>query len=143
MTDEPFAKIAFTDDEGRVETLWAVHVGPDRYRLDNSPWYQYGVSVGDIIEAPAGADGFPAFKRVIEKSGYRTVRVLFERVLENGDPFLEAVKALGCGFEGAHGRLISIGVPPAVDLETVTGFLVEQGVKWEYADPTYEQLHGG
>jgi hypothetical protein len=142
MSDEPMAKIAFTDEDGRVETLWAVHVGPDRYRLDNSPWYQYGVSYGDVVEATAETEGFPAFRRVVEKSGYRTVRVVFDETLEKGHPFFTAVQELGCSFEGANGRLIAIDIPPSVALESVTKLLIERGVQWEYADPTYEQLHG-
>src|SRR5262245_49062417 len=129
MTDEPMAKIAFTADDGQVETLWAVHVGPNRYRLDNSPWYQYGISCGDVVEATLSADGFPAFQRVVEKSGHRTVRVIFDRTLEKEDPFLVAVQELGCSFEGAHGRLIAIDIPPSVELETITSFLVEKDVQ--------------
>jgi hypothetical protein len=143
MADEPRAKVAFTADDGQVETLWAFHVGPDRYKLDNSPWYQYGISCGDIVEATSGPDGYPTFRRVVEKSGYRTVRVIFDQPLEKGDPFFVAIQELGCGFEGAYGRLIAIDVPPSVSLEAVTGFLVKKGVQWEYADPTYEQVHGG
>lgn len=40
--------------------MWATQVGPDRYRLENSPFYAYGVSWLDIVEArPADASGLP------------------------------------------------------------------------------------
>ena len=47
--DEP-AKIAF-DTETIVETLWARQIGPERYRIDNIPFFVYGVSLGDVVEA--------------------------------------------------------------------------------------------
>jgi hypothetical protein len=34
-------KIAFSDQQGQIETLWARDLGDGRYRLDSSPWYQY------------------------------------------------------------------------------------------------------
>src|SRR5437867_12130575 len=42
-------KIAFTDDDGQVETLWAFDLGGGRYRLDSTPWVQYGVSWMDEV----------------------------------------------------------------------------------------------
>jgi hypothetical protein len=102
--DEP-TKIAF-DTETIVETLWARRIGPERYRIDNIPFFVYGVSLGDVVEArwreedlrphrgaPEGREqaqiderdedegdeeyGFPYFVRVLEKSGNRTLRVAF------------------------------------------------------------------
>src|SRR5262245_57962015 len=45
------AKIALEGPHGDVETLWANVVGPHLYELDNLPWYAYGVSAGDLVEA--------------------------------------------------------------------------------------------
>jgi len=50
MTDtpNPKAKVLFRvpNDDGtaEVEALWATHLGGDNYKLDNSPFYAYGVS---------------------------------------------------------------------------------------------------
>lgn len=68
-------KVAFRDSEGDVETLWAYDLGGNRYRLDNTPWFQYGVSFEDVIEALPEADGMRFFTQVLAKSGFRTVRV--------------------------------------------------------------------
>jgi hypothetical protein len=50
---EPSARVLFrVEEEGgsaKVETLWAFDLGEDRYQLDNSPFYAYSVSVGDIV----------------------------------------------------------------------------------------------
>jgi len=65
-------------DPGDVETLWAVPVSGGFYRLDNSPFFAYGVSSQDIVEAQPGQDEFLEFVRCIKKSGNRTVRVVFQ-----------------------------------------------------------------
>src|SRR5439155_23377778 len=113
-------KIAFTDDDGQVETLWAFDLGGGRYRLDSTPWFQYGVSWKDVV----------------------TVRVAFEERTGAENPILSGLQSLGCSFEGANRRLFAIDVPPEVSLQAVRDFLVSNKVQWEYADPTYADLHG-
>jgi hypothetical protein len=81
----PTAKVLFrvVDEDGsiNVETLWAFDLGQDAYRLDNSPFYAYSVSVGDVVFAPVDPqDERPTFQRVLEKSGNRTVRVILTQV---------------------------------------------------------------
>jgi hypothetical protein len=115
-------------------------MGAGKYRLDNTPWYQYGVSYQDVIETAPEADGFPFFVRVLEKSGYRTIRVRSRT--EVSQDLLESIKSAGASYEGADKRLIAIDIPPGVDLEVVVQLVEASGIEWEYADPTYEQVHG-
>ncbi len=69
-------KVELRDRSDHVETLWATPVGRDRYKLDNSPFYAYGVSWQDVIEARPEREGdLPTLVRVVEKSGNRTIRV--------------------------------------------------------------------
>ena len=135
-------KIAFTDDDGQVETLWAFDLGGGRYRLDSTPWFQYGVSWKDVVAARPDSDGLLCFTQVLEKSGYRTVRVAFEERTGAENPILSGLQSLGCSFEGANSRLFAIDIPPEVSLQAVRDFLVSNKVQWEYADPTYADLHG-
>jgi hypothetical protein len=135
-------KIAFSDAEGNVETLWAADLGDGRYRLDSSPWYHYGVSWKDVVTAEPAADGLLCFAQVLEKSGHRTVRVLFEDPTESKNPILSGLLNLGCTFEGAHSKLFAIDIPPNVELATVRAFLIENDAQWEHADPKYSELHG-
>ncbi len=142
VTDsEPqLVKVEFrTDDD--VETLWAEPLGDDRYRIDNTPFYAYGVSWRDVVLAEPQAGAFPIFASVVEKSGHRTVRVI---VTDAGalERLQSGILALGCTFEGAWQELICIDVPPEVDLESVRQFLIASPFEWEHADPTYEQLYG-
>src|SRR5439155_27088962 len=64
-------KIAFTDDDGQVETLGAFDLGGGRYRLDSTPWFQYGVSWKEVV----------------------TVRVAFEERTGAENPMLSVLQA--------------------------------------------------
>lgn len=131
-------------DASDIETLWAVPVDTDLYRLDNSPFFAYGLSWQDVIEAKPADDQFLEYVRCVRKSGNRTVRVIFQDYRSDDQPaheILRELKNLGCSYEGMQPRMISINVPPKVNLREVTDFLTEQhGLQWEYADPTYDEV---
>lgn len=139
MTEIPLTKVAFTDDVGDVETLWAFDLGGGRYKLDSTPWYQYGVSYQDIISA-ALRDGRLHFERVVDKSGYRTLRVRSDNAVPQR--LLDSLIAIGCNFEGANPTFIAIDVPAHIDLSAATDLLVASGLEWEHADPTHEEIYG-
>jgi hypothetical protein len=145
----PAAKVLFRvpDGEGAadVETLWAVDLGDDRYRLDNSPFDAYSVSWQDVVLAPFSPDEQMAtFERVLEKSGNRTVRVILDSPPEEGSTSAEVIQGLlrlGCSYEGATERYLSVNIPPGVELEEVRAYLEEREVEWEHADPRYSELY--
>ena len=137
-----FVKIRLTGPDGEIETPWAEPVG-DYFRLDNLPWYAYGVSDDDIVEAtPADTDGVFDFVQVHTPSGNRLVRIIFDRPDES-QPVLDHLKAMGCHYEGANENYIAVSIPPEVDLASVTSFLVTSGQQWEHANPTYDEIHRG
>ncbi|MBJ6801134.1 DUF4265 domain-containing protein [Geomonas propionica] len=143
------AKVLFRvfNDDGtaEVETLWATKLDGDNYRLENSPFYAYGVSWQDIIFAPFDQDeGFPSFQSVVTKSGHRTVRVVFQSPVEDGNntqQILQTLVDLGCTYEGANNSYVAVDVPPTSDFEAVCNFLTERAATWEHADPTYSSLY--
>lgn len=140
-----FVKIRLTGPSGEVETLWAEPVRPSIYRLDNEPFFAYGVSSNDLVEAAPDESGYLEFVRVVEASGNRTVRILFDRfpaTSPQGQSLIERLKAEGCSYEGAFSKLLAITVPPDASLEAVASLLKESGLQWEYANPTWDQLHG-
>ncbi len=145
---EPTAKVLFRvpgeGDSAYVETLWAIDLGNDHYRLANSPFYAYSVSWQDVVLAPFSLEEqLPTFQRVVEKSGNRTVRVSFNPPVEAGnlsDELLQGLVCLGCSYEGATTIYMSINVPPDVELEAVRSYLMEHDAEWEHADPTFEAL---
>lgn len=138
--DSTFVKIAFRDANGKIETLWAIDLGDGEYQLDSSPWFQYGVSWKDVVEAEPDADGLLHYQRVRRKSGHKTLRVISENPIEQS--FLDALVATGCTYEGATPRFLAIDVPADVELNAVVDMLDKSGLQWEYGDPTYQDIHG-
>jgi hypothetical protein len=78
-SDKPTAKIALRGPDGEIETLWAVDLGSDHYRLDNTPWYAYGISWQDVVEAQPDEQGQLHFVKLVSKKGNRTVRITAEQ----------------------------------------------------------------
>ncbi len=139
-TDDPTAKIALRGDDGEIETLWAYDLGNGRYKLDNTPWYAYGISWHDIVEAVPDEAGLLRFTKVVAKSGNRTVRILSDEPFT--DEWLSKLRAVGVSYEGATRRYLGVNIPPSTDLDAVTAFLIAEGIEWEYVDPSYEEVHG-
>ena len=140
--EEKMVKVLLQDGD-EVETLWAVHLQENLYRLENSPFFAYRVSWEDIVEAEPDKNGVLCFSRIAVKSGNRTVRVItqtYETTSEEAKPFLDGIIQLGCSYEGLQPRLVSITVPSEIELETVVDYLIASGHDWEYADPTYDDL---
>ncbi|MDA0791945.1 MAG: DUF4265 domain-containing protein [Proteobacteria bacterium] len=131
------AQVKFLLEEGGEpvsETLWALSLGKDRFKLSNIPVYVFGVSVADIVLARYDRiHRVPVFQRIIMKSGNRTVRALFATTLrrEQAVPVLER---MGCGMEGAGLDILAINVPPRTNLPDVLHYLVQVEAEWELAD---------
>ena len=137
-------KIQLTGPDGEVETPWARALGNDQYELDNTPWFTYGLSLHDVIEARPPAPGeFPAFVRVIRKSGYRTIRLILDPPADaspDSQDILDRLRELGCSYEGMYHRLFAVDIPPEVDLWAIRAFLITTEREWEHADPEYDEL---
>jgi hypothetical protein len=147
LAEQGYVKIRMSDSDGFTETAWAVRVAPgkDHFRLDNSPFYAYRVSDEDVVEGQYVADGMYDFVRVVERSGNRTVRLMFGEDKADstfGKRVLDTITALGCSYEGMFNVTMSITVPPDVQLEAVAGYLTSTGLEWEYANPTYADQFG-
>lgn len=145
--DNELVKIRLkSTDENDYETVWAEPLADNYYRLDNSPFFAYGLSWRDVVEARVGSDGVLDYVRVIRKSGNRTVRIIFPAYGSSDDKarvVLEEIRKLGCSYEGMKPSLVSVNVPPDINLASVTNFLKTcSGIEWEYADPTYSEITG-
>lgn len=102
------------------ETLWATQMGPDTYRLENSPFYAKGFSYLDIVLPEFDPEvGFPVVQRVLQSSGRSTYAVwTVDGVDSNGGfaRFWQPIEELGCTFEGACSKLLSVDVPASTDV---------------------------
>ena len=138
---QKMVKVGIRDKSGQVETLWATPLGENTYRLENSPFFAYGISWNDIVIAELDSEGFPFFIRVIEKSGYKTIRVITEKDSKELPVLLSDINKLGCNYEGAFSKLVVIDIPPEVELRIVSDFMSQTNFEWEFADPTPEQVN--
>ncbi len=131
------------DGETHVETPWATPLGRNKFRLENMPFFAYDISLHDVVEAKKQKDGFPLVKRVVEKCGNRTVRVIFRGAVgksKKTEAILDDLEELGCDFECANPKLVVVLVPPDSDFDTVTKYLDNKKLNWEYADPSSATL---
>ena len=145
----PMVKILFQPNDDHytsTETLWAEDLGNHRYRLQNSPWYIYGISFEDIVRASPGEDGMLEFVEVVQRSGTSTFRLLLRDGVGD-DQFVrhwQPLEALGCTRERAKGGFYAVNAPADVDLNKVAEHLSsgrDHGVwDWEtgywHATPT-------
>jgi hypothetical protein len=53
---------------------------------------------------------------------------------------VKGLVSLGCDYEGANSKYISVNIPPSVSLDEVRQYLIEKEATWEHADPTYDSL---
>jgi hypothetical protein len=134
-------------DEVEVEFPWADHLGENRYRIKNFPFFAYGVSFDDIVEAELKYDDdpYPYLIKVVEKSGHKTLRIILDESAKESDRsrnILDHLASMECGYEGTDGeKYFVINVQPQCDFDAVRDYLNNENVQWEYADPTYDQIH--
>ncbi len=147
MTDAHSQKVRLRlrDNHGREEFLSVTPLGEDLYRLEESPAFAYSISLHDVVRAIASSEGGLDFAGVAERSGNRTMRVMFSRFSINSKqarPILKRLKRLGCRYESSQANVLSVTLPPAVILDEVAEYLRSLGLWWEHADPTFEDLYG-
>ncbi len=124
------------------EWLWAEPLGADRYRVESSPFFAYGLSHGDVVRAEPD-DPMPRLVAVERKGGHRTLRLALDDPWDidrrEVEEYLDGLLELGCTYEAMPPRIIALDVPPEIDVEPVIARLqarVEDGMLvWEWADP--------
>jgi len=151
MSEDNLTKIVLVqeDDDGApdVESTWAEELGGNKYKIKNFPFVFYGASYDDIVEAipPNDEDDIrPHFVRVIEKSGHKTVRVIFKASSaesKDTEEILNVVANMGCGYEGNGDKYYVINIQPHCNFKEVCDYLSNQDIDWEHADPTYKELY--
>jgi hypothetical protein len=122
-------KVAFRLEDGSVENMHADLLPNGTFRLDNSPFYFYGISWGDEFAAEV-EDGRLFFSEVTRRGGHSTYRVKLPAGSPHGH-FLERwtpLEALGCTYEGSstgERRLYAIDVPPGANVHAIYALLEE------------------
>jgi hypothetical protein len=121
------------------EGLWAMPLGSDRFRIDNTPWFVPNLAAEDIVEALAGSDGVLWATRKITHGGRLVVRVIpFRNGPLNGDlqAVLDAFASLGVSGEGAGPayQLVALDIAPDADLPAIVSRLWQgrDDGSWDY-----------
>lgn len=100
------------------ESLWATPLGDDLYRIENVPFFAYGLNFLDVVLATTDANQqVLEVRKVVEPSGHRTYRVIFN---ENVDPekqieLLENLAKFQASFERADASNVAIDIKPTGD----------------------------
>lgn len=128
------------------ERLWVKKISKNSYRVDNSPLYAYGISLGDVVEAFPLERGLVSFSRVLEKGGHSNYRVLLRNGFsaEDFNKRWSGLEGLGCSYESSKDPedVFAIDVPPEVDVMAVYE-LLEEGADdgiWHLDEGNFE--HG-
>ena len=103
--------------EHGTETMWAEPLGHDRYRLENIPFYVYGISYGDTVVAKM-TGGLLFFQNVSQNGGHSTYRIFLAQGITDNEfaKHWNALESLGCTYERATERLLAVDVPPEADI---------------------------
>ena len=142
---EGLVKVTFILEPGAwhgsvTETLWAEPVGPGQYRLENSPFFVFGVSYKDVVIArPEGAQ--VVFVETFTRGGHSTYRIILkpDRSAEFAAMWTLLQKH-GCSYEEGVTGLLTIDVPPEANVFDVYHTLEEGEGKGIW---TFEEGHCG
>lgn len=103
-----------------TETLWAKALGDNLFRLENSPFYAKGYSFLDTVWADFDPQrGFPVVRKTIQRSGHSTYALYVSSGVESNNAFSshwEPLGEIGCSFEGADNKLLSVDVPAKTNI---------------------------
>lgn len=110
------------------ESLWAEPLGNDLYKIENVPFYAYGLNFHDIVRATADSDELkPEIRELIETSGHRTFRLFFKKHIhkERQTEIIETFKELHVSCERANDIYIALDMKPAGNYQAVFDKLEE------------------
>ena len=101
--------------EGSWEQVPCKMIDEDRFQVCCIPFFTYNLALGDIVTAGAAGDNFPTFQKVIERSGYWTIRVSFVDTDPDLRPAvlsdtIQWLTGKGCAFEWESHEYVAVNV---------------------------------
>jgi Domain of unknown function (DUF4265) len=126
----------FDNPDVAVENLWAEELGDSLFRVDNIPFFVFGISLNDVVLTES-ISGLKTVVKVVRRGGHSTYRVRMAKD-KNIDDFVavwQQFSSLSCTFEGTGepDNIFSINVPPQTPVTEVYNMLEkheEEGL-WE------------
>jgi len=104
------------------ESLWAEPLGNDLYKIENVPFYVYGLSFQDIVRAtPESENQILEIRELKIASGHRTFRVFFKEQIDKAqqEAILDSMKNLGISYERANHIYVALDMKPEGDYQAV------------------------
>lgn len=68
-----------------TESVWAIPLGDNKYRVQNVPFYAYGVSYDDVVLTKRNEEGQLIVQGILERGGHSTYRVILNPGTTNRD----------------------------------------------------------
>ena len=97
------------------ESFWATPLGNDLFKLENIPFYAYGVNFHDIVKATSDSDEvIPEIRELVKPSGHQTFRVFFEKNIDRQrqEEILNSMKDLTISYERCNEIFFSLDIQP-------------------------------
>ncbi len=104
------------------ESFWATPLGNDLFRLENIPFYAYGLNFHDVVKATSESEELiPEIRELVEPSGHRTFRVFFEKsiIRQKQEDILNSMQDLTISYERANGIYFSLDMQPNGNYQAV------------------------
>ena len=126
---DSFHKITFRlqqDEDGyppvSFESLWGIKKGQTSYLVDNTPYYIYGLSKGDLIDAREENNELMA-TRIVSQGGHSTLRVYAEHQDEKR-AIIQRLEQSGARCHVTRGlSLFAVDIPPNADFQAMDAYL--------------------
>ncbi len=102
-----------------TERVWAEEVGSDRFRLRNSPFFAFGLSLDDVVFGSVEDDGQVHVRGISIRGGHSTyrLRLKVDRQSSAFSTFWAPLAQLGCSYE--EGIVLAVDVLPGADIYAV------------------------
>ncbi|MCH2232469.1 MAG: DUF4265 domain-containing protein [Crocinitomicaceae bacterium] len=104
------------------EYLWATPLGNDLFRIENVPFYAYGLNFHDIVNVTYQSDPeIIEIKEIVKASGHRTFRIFFRSGIEQKEQerILSSMEELKISFERANEICFSLNMKPSGNYQAV------------------------
>lgn len=114
------------------ESMWAEPLDSDIYRLENVPFFSYGLNFKDEVIALPDDDGILEITEVVKRSGNKTIRMSFDKSCgkEQQAIYFEKLRGMNCSLERWDDTFLSLNIKVDADFNIVYDQLDE----WAEAD---------
>jgi hypothetical protein len=126
----------------RTERLWAEMVGPGRFRILNSPFFLFGISAEDVVEAEETNNGLE-FRTVVSRGGHSTYRIFLQDGRTTKCPDFriswKPISELGATFENANDHSVTVDISPGRNVAAIYELMAkgEQDGIWAFEEVYY------